>query len=103
MIALPPPLTLSFPLTHPAFAGHFPGHPVVPGVLLLSAAIDALQSASGRRVTQITAAKFLKPVGPGIALTLSFRSGGARVHFDIEAPAFKVASGTLTLAAEAAP
>lgn len=53
---------LVFPASHPAFAGHFPGMPVVPGALLLAAALDALGAAE--RGVEITQAKFLRPVGP---------------------------------------
>lgn len=53
---------LRFPATHPAFAGHFPGAPTVPGALLLAAALDALGLA--RAGLEIASAKFLHPVGP---------------------------------------
>jgi 3-hydroxymyristoyl/3-hydroxydecanoyl-(acyl carrier protein) dehydratase len=49
---------LVFPASHPAFAGHFPGMPVVPGALLLAAALDAL-GAAGRGV--FTSAQQAKP------------------------------------------
>lgn len=56
------PARLRFPATHPAFAGHFPGAPVVPGALLLAAALEAL--ALARADLEIASAKFLHPVPP---------------------------------------
>lgn len=50
---------------HPALPGHFPGHPIVPGVVLLdrvSAAIEALHGAAPLRWPQV---KFLQPLLPG--------------------------------------
>src|SRR5437763_937712 len=65
--------TLRIEPDHPAFAGHFPGHPVVPGVWLLDAVIHAWQQmpASNEAAVRIDAAKFLSPVGPGEVLTIS--------------------------------
>lgn len=75
--------TLAFSADHPAFAGHFPGAPIVPGVLLLDAALHACEAA-GTPVTGIAAAKFLQPVTPGQSLSLSCRTGTAgRVSADI--------------------
>jgi 3-hydroxymyristoyl/3-hydroxydecanoyl-(acyl carrier protein) dehydratase len=54
---------LRFPASHPAFPGHFPGAPVVPGALLLGAALEAL--GMGGAGTRIASAKFLHPVAPG--------------------------------------
>ncbi|MBC7701083.1 AMP-binding protein [Aquabacterium sp.] len=61
---------------HPAFAGHFPGHPIVPGVVLLDEALQALAGAEGLAPSalQVGVAKFLVPVRPGEALALNFRS-----------------------------
>jgi 3-hydroxymyristoyl/3-hydroxydecanoyl-(acyl carrier protein) dehydratase len=57
---------------HPAYPGHFPGMPVLPGVVLLDAALHALgQAASGdSRGWQVATAKFQSVVRPGEALTL---------------------------------
>jgi 3-hydroxymyristoyl/3-hydroxydecanoyl-(acyl carrier protein) dehydratase len=60
---------LVFPAAHPAFAGHFPGAPVVPGALLLAAALEALgETGSGLEIAQ---AKFLQPVDPDTAVEVS--------------------------------
>ena len=32
---------------HPAFAGHFPGTPILPGVVLLDSALQAIAAATG--------------------------------------------------------
>jgi len=78
---------------HPAFAGHFPGNPVVPGVWLLDAVIHAWQQAAPVRVE---AAKFLSPVGPGEVLTISIdTTDDGRARFEISSNGRKVASGTL--------
>jgi 3-hydroxymyristoyl/3-hydroxydecanoyl-(acyl carrier protein) dehydratase len=55
---------LRFADSHPAFAGHFPGMPVVPGALLLAAALDALALAGAG--LEIASAKFLHPVAPEV-------------------------------------
>jgi 3-hydroxyacyl-[acyl-carrier-protein] dehydratase len=87
------------PADHPAFAGHFPGNPIVPGVVLLDRAVlfaEALQ-ASPHRCWQVGNAKFLSPAGPGDALvfTLEVRPSGA-IAFTVRAGTRDVASGSLT-------
>jgi 3-hydroxyacyl-[acyl-carrier-protein] dehydratase len=78
-------------MSEPAFAGHFPGHPVFPGVLILEAlaqtgAIFAAKAVGFDPAKQviyfmgIDAAKFRKPVVPGDLLHLEvtpLRRGGA--------------------------
>jgi len=82
---------------HPAFAGHFPGTPIVPGVVLLDAAIHAASQLLGAAgPCQVGAAKFPSAVGPGEILTIAIATtanGGA--HFEITSGDRKVATGTL--------
>ena len=52
------------PASHPALAGHFPGQPVVPAVVLLDAALATLRAREGFVLRSIPAAKFLLPVLP---------------------------------------
>ena len=84
---------------HPVFAGHFPGHPIVPGVMLLDHAIRlaAGSLANSPGVWQIANAKFLSPVGPGeaLAFTLVERDNGS-IAFAISAGQRRVASGLLS-------
>ena len=100
--------TLVIAADHPAFAGHFPGIPILPGVVLLDAAVHALLVAQGAcgsgnndRTTpacKISAAKFLSPVAPGETLTISYRtSASGSTHFLISGVNRKVAEGTLML------
>ena len=85
---------------HPAFAGHFPGRPIVPGALLIDLAVRAIEQATGRQITSVAQAKFLSPALPGEALALSFESNGNAIRFDIETTDRKLASGRFTLRAE---
>ncbi|MEO7391185.1 MAG: 3-hydroxyacyl-ACP dehydratase [Ramlibacter sp.] len=92
--------TLHIPPDHPAFAGHFPGSPIVPGVVLLDAAVHALLAMLRPTVTacEIGAAKFLSPVGPGETLTISLDTAPAGpARFEISSGGRKVAIGTLVL------
>jgi 3-hydroxyacyl-[acyl-carrier-protein] dehydratase len=52
------------PANHPSLAGHFPGQPVVPAVVLLDAVLAAIRSRETCVLQSIPAAKFLQPVLP---------------------------------------
>ena len=71
---------------HPALAGHFPGAPVVPGVLMLAEGLRQLelQAVMPVRFRKIESAKFLQPVAPGATVTANLTltvDGHARVEF----------------------
>ncbi len=96
--------TLVFAADHPAFAGHFPGAPIVPGVLLLDAALHALEREQGSAVSTVASAKFLRPVAPGEVLALSSQpAASGRAHFEIVCGAERVATGQLTFESGEAP
>jgi len=63
---------IEVPRDHPSFAGHFPKFPVLPGAVLLDAALQAIQRQRGIDLTQwqIASVKFLDAVRPGDALRL---------------------------------
>jgi len=85
---------LVFPAAHPAFAGHFPGAPVVPGALLLAAALDALGEAGGG--LEIAQAKFLQTVGPDTAVEVSCQaSTSGALRLELRAGGRLVASAML--------
>lgn len=50
---------------HPALPGHFPGRPVVPGVLILDHVLAAFQQTTGRRVSLLQQVKFKSTLFPG--------------------------------------
>lgn len=53
------------PADHPCLAGHFPGRPIVPGVLLLDAALGAIAAGLGLAAPlRLLRVKFLSPVLP---------------------------------------
>ncbi|MBU2759442.1 hypothetical protein [Acidithiobacillus sulfurivorans] len=92
-------ILLSFPATHPVFSGHFPGHPIVPGVMLVDEAIHAIESAIGQTIMaggQITASKFYSPVSPGDLLSLRFDIRQDKtIVFEIYENKRKIAAGNL--------
>jgi 3-hydroxymyristoyl/3-hydroxydecanoyl-(acyl carrier protein) dehydratase len=86
------------PDDHPAFAGHFPGRPIVPGVVLLDRVVAGIAAALGRPEAGCTVAqaKFLSPVGPGETLRFTWReTAGGGVGFEIGCGERPVASGML--------
>ena len=94
-------LALSVPTDHPAYAGHFPGQPVLPGVVLLDQALHALAAGQGldAAVGQLKSAKFPSPVQPGEALRLSYTNTAAGVFsFEVMAGERVAASGVVTFA-----
>jgi 3-hydroxyacyl-[acyl-carrier-protein] dehydratase len=95
----------------PFFAGHFPGHPILPGVFLVEAAAQTagvMMGASGtapgseKRLAAINQFKFLKPVYPDTVLEIETRllverEGMALVSAVITVAGEVVANGQLTV------
>jgi 3-hydroxyacyl-[acyl-carrier-protein] dehydratase len=115
--------TVLVPPQHPAFDGHFPGAPLLPGVVLLDEMLRVVEaarfgggdgaaaaSASGAAAGvgsdagrtgaatgwTIATAKFLQPVRPGDTLTVEHEAltNGA-IRFAIRSAGRAVATGTL--------
>jgi 3-hydroxyacyl-[acyl-carrier-protein] dehydratase len=58
--------TLTITKDHPALPGHFPGHPIVPGVLVLDEVIETLKHryGDGLVVIGLPAVKLSSPLKP---------------------------------------
>lgn len=83
---------------HPAFPGHFPGRPIVPGVVLLDAALKAIARGTGLDLAacHLEAVKFLYPVGPAQPLALEFEhAAGGSIRFAILNAERRVATGSV--------
>ncbi|MBS0579398.1 MAG: acyl-CoA synthetase [Proteobacteria bacterium] len=90
---------LTIPERHPAFSGHFPGMPILPGVVLLDETLRALEGQAGLSRThwRIGTAKFLKPVHPGEQLQVQHEPlANGSIRFSIVSEGALVASGTLS-------
>ncbi|MBH0193144.1 MAG: hypothetical protein HP492_15570 [Nitrospira sp.] len=93
--------TVSIPQNHPSLAGHFPGHPVVPGVVLLDEVLSIVREVSGgvQSVTGLPLVKFSSPLKPGEMVTIHVDLDGAtEAAFSCRVGTRRVASGTIALA-----
>jgi uncharacterized membrane protein/3-hydroxymyristoyl/3-hydroxydecanoyl-(acyl carrier protein) dehydratase len=93
-------IPLDVPMNHPAFAGHFPGSPVLPAVVLLEQVIEAAERLHGGPITvvEMPRAKFVAPLLPGDSATIRLRRERALVHFEVHRGANRVAQGVFRIA-----
>jgi 3-hydroxyacyl-[acyl-carrier-protein] dehydratase len=90
--------TLCIDAKHPALPGHFPGQPLVPGVILLEQVALALRSWRGQRVTRVLEAKFVAPLLPDEAAILRLMEtdpAGSRIRFEIRRDGSLLARGVV--------
>jgi 3-hydroxymyristoyl/3-hydroxydecanoyl-(acyl carrier protein) dehydratase len=88
---------ISAPLEHPCYDGHFPGHPIVPGVLLLELVTRAIGRGAPRGVATL---KFQRALTPGASCEVSWQGDDARVTFRCRSEGEPVAEGTLLYGVE---
>ncbi|MGB4117584.1 MAG: hypothetical protein WBK51_13675 [Polaromonas sp.] len=74
---------ISTPLSHPAIAGHFPGNPIVPGVLLLDQMLATLQQLSGLEVVRLAHVKFSSALRPDEVAQVVCEIDGDNAKFQI--------------------
>lgn len=78
-------MTIRIAADHPCLPGHFPGRPLVPGVVLLDHVARALRDQYGVRLTRIVDAKFLAPLRPDREARLQVTGAPPRLRFEIRA------------------
>ncbi len=68
---------------HPCLAGHFPGDPVVPGVVLLDLVAAALREYQGPQawIRKFGNVKFVSLLRPGEAMEIFLQGDGTQMRF----------------------
>jgi 3-hydroxymyristoyl/3-hydroxydecanoyl-(acyl carrier protein) dehydratase len=89
-------MRIEIPEGSPFFAGHFPGHPILPGIAHLALV------ARDRPVAEVRTLKLRKPVLPGDVLDLSLEEAEDLVRFEIRRGDEVVSNGVLRLGSEEA-
>ena len=95
-----------FPLDHPTAPGHFPGNPIIPGALLLSETLRAIEQSLDLNLSQgqPVSAKFLHPVRPGEIVRIEHSEARAgTLKFACAVGATLVLTGTVTCEAAWTP
>jgi len=84
---------------HPAIPGHFPGNPVVPGVLILDETIAATARWLGRDVSlrRLQQAKFLAPLRPGEEAVIDLARIGDSLQFSVRRGPVVIAKGAFRI------
>ena len=84
---------------HPSLPGHFPGAPLVPGVVILDEVLAAFDEwRKDCQVTGIRTVKFLVPLKPDELFTIHFSASedsGGEVDFWCQIRARKIVEGLL--------
>ena len=91
--------TVCIPADHPALPGHFPGNPVVPGVVLLDAVAALAEREWRLAVRALPQVKFQRALKPGESADIVLERSDAGARFRIHAGDETIASGTLEVAA----
>jgi 3-hydroxyacyl-[acyl-carrier-protein] dehydratase len=90
---------------HPALSGHFPGNPIVPGVVLLDSVLAEIRSRLPCVLRAVPNVKFLQAVLPGERIELRVdldtpATGALRARFSARRDLTTVFEGTFLLTTE---
>lgn len=89
---------------HPSLAGHFPGRPIVPGVVVLQKVVELIEAGHGPLPPlQLPQVKFLRPLLPGEEALVELQGAPPRWRFRILCAGQLLASGEISTATPAVP
>ena len=83
---------------HPSLLGHFPGHPVVPGVVMLGEIMKAIREMTNENLEFVgmPSMKFMSPLKPGESLRITLTNrGDGTMEFTCATATRSIASGCL--------
>jgi 3-hydroxyacyl-[acyl-carrier-protein] dehydratase len=81
--------------SHPSLPGHFPGQPVVPGVVLLDQIAAMLESEWKLRLVGLPQVKFIRPLLPECDAEAVIEGSGGNLRFRISVGNETIASGVI--------
>lgn len=83
---------------HPSLAGHFPGYPVVPGVVLLNFVIHEIQNRLNgiAKINGLPNIKFLAVLQPGERFCVKYSIDQKSCRFDVVANEISIAKGSFS-------
>jgi 3-hydroxymyristoyl/3-hydroxydecanoyl-(acyl carrier protein) dehydratase len=77
-------MSFVIPSDHPCLPGHFPGRPLVPGVVLLDRVVAAIEAAHGPlESVRLPQVKFVQPLLPGEAARIELEGAAPRWRFRV--------------------
>ncbi|PZO63559.1 MAG: hypothetical protein DI635_08110 [Pseudoxanthomonas suwonensis] len=92
-------MRFTIPADHPSLPGHFPGHPVVPGVVLLDRVLQAIEQQHGGLPTlQLPQVKFVQPLLPGQTAEVALDGASPRWRFQVLREGQLLARGEIAIA-----
>jgi 3-hydroxyacyl-[acyl-carrier-protein] dehydratase len=85
------------PPSHPAFEGHFPGHPVLPAVAVLAMILEAVRAERGPQawISSIPSARWRRPIRPGDVVEVGLAATPqGQLRFEVRCGAELIGNGT---------
>jgi 3-hydroxymyristoyl/3-hydroxydecanoyl-(acyl carrier protein) dehydratase len=91
--------SFTIPVDHPALPGHFPGNPLVPGVLLLAQVLHVLEAAGEMpaRLRNLKHVKFIEPLLPGQNAVVTCSHSDTALSFSVTRGDRTIAKGSFGL------
>jgi 3-hydroxyacyl-[acyl-carrier-protein] dehydratase len=85
---------------HPCLAGHFPGNPIVPGVVLLELVASALRDWRGAEfwIAKFSNVKFVSLLHPGEVAGITLLDQGTQFRFRCDCGGRLLSQGSFELA-----